>query len=115
MRKAGQDLRVVRCVLLTQSAATSQRRAPAPRQRCIFLKQTATAAARGQRASVQRTGTGGGANKLAWQQLVAVFCLLGITTTMYTSNKETVEKAHGLCRHFTSLHHIGMMMVLYVL
>ena len=87
-----------------------------PRDSAVFFsKQTATAAARGQRASVQRTGTGGGANKLAWQQLVAVFCLLGITTTMYTSNKETVEKAHGLCRHFTSLHHIGMMMVLYVL
>ena len=28
----------MRCVLLTHSAATSQRRAPAPRQRCIFLK-----------------------------------------------------------------------------
>ena len=31
-------MRVVRCVLLTHSAATSQRHAPAPRQRCIFLK-----------------------------------------------------------------------------
>ena len=28
----------MRCVLLIHSAATSQRRAPAPRQRCIFLK-----------------------------------------------------------------------------
>ena len=45
VRKAGQDLRVVRCVLLTHSAATSQRRAPAPRQRCIFSKRTITAAA----------------------------------------------------------------------
>ena len=61
-RKAGQDFRVLRCVLLTHSAATSQRRAPAaPRECCIFLsKQTATAATGNQRMSIQRAGTGGG-------------------------------------------------------
>ena len=36
---------VVRCVLLTNSPATSQRHAPAPRQRFIFSKKKRTATA----------------------------------------------------------------------
>ena len=39
VRKAGQDLRVVRCALLTHSAATSQRRAPASPATALHFSQ----------------------------------------------------------------------------
>ena len=60
-------MRVVRCLLLTHSAATSQRHAPAPRQRCIFSKTNSHSdserPARGRTASGHRRSQNGSFEK----------------------------------------------------